>query len=494
MQRSFILGSEQRAKLDALDRSQAVAEFALDGTILAANANFLQTFAYTKDEIVGRKHEMFVDSAYRDSEPYRRFWADLGRGLYQRAEFKRFAKGGREIWIQASYNPILGRNGKPKKIVKFATDITAETMQNIDFAGQIKALHRSQAVTEFALDGTILSANAKFLEALGYSLEEIKGRHHGMFVDPSYRDSEEYRTFWERLGRGEYQAGEFRRLGKGGREVFIQASYNPIVDRDGRPLKIVKFSTDMTPQVTDRLRRGIVQTTVRDDLNDIAQTTSDVARQAAEASQNAAAVLSDVRTAVDGADQMFEAAGAIGRQAALASTILDRAIAEAQTTTNIVADLNKRAARIGEVIALIQGIANQTNLLALNATIEAARAGESGRGFAVVAQEVKALANQTKGATEQIAGQVVAVQNATRQATDAINSIQETIRTLNSASLTIADSIHRQETVMRDMSVGMETASQSATAITGSMSRIARATEVVDKSTQKVRAASRILG
>ena len=489
----LLFKTDDRAKLYALDRSQAVAEFGLDGTILGANENFLRTFGYRLDEVKNRKHAMFVEPAYRDSEAYRSFWADLGAGMFKQAEFKRLGKNGRELWIQATYNPVFGRDGTPYKIVKFATDITAETNRNIDHAGQIEALHRSQAIIEFALDGTILFANSNFLAALGYEMDEIVGRHHGIFVEPAYRESEEYKAFWARLGRGEYQTGEYLRLGKNNRKIYIQASYNPIVDRDGRPVKIVKFATDLTAQIEERLRRGEVQITLGRELNGIAQATSQVAQQAADAASKASDVQSDVRIAVTGANLLFEAAHAIGQQINDTTRILDRAVDEATGTTLIVAGLSEKAVRIGEVVALIEAIASQTNLLALNATIEAARAGDAGRGFAVVAQEVKALATQTHQATEQIGGHIGAVQNATSQAASAIVSIQATIENLNDVSSAISHALRRQESVMTDMSAGMIAATASAESITLSMRHIAEATELVDRSTQKVKVASQHL-
>ena len=482
--------TESKAKLFALDRSQAVAEFAIDGTILAANTNFLKTFGYELHEVRNRKHAMFVDPAHRETEAYRTFWRDLGAGMFKRAEFRRIAKGGREVWIQASYNPIFGFGGKPYKIVKFATDITAETIRNIDHKGQLQALHRSQSIIEFGLDGTILSANQNFLDAMGYGLDEIRGRHHRMFVDPAQRESAEYRDFWTRLGNGEYQTGEYLRLGKNDRKVYIQASYNPIVDHDGRPLKIVKFATDLTPQIEERMRRGAAQVTLGRELGDIARATSDMALQAAGAAANATSVVTDVKKAVTSATLLCESADSIGKQITDAAAISSQAVAQAIDTSEIVSGLSERAARIGEVVALIQAIASQTNLLALNATIEAARAGEAGRGFAVVAHEVKGLATQTRLATEQITAQIRAVQDATRHSVDAIRSIQDTIENLNDVSSTVARALLGQSAVMQDMSKGMEAATCSATSITDNMTLIAQATALVDKSTQRVRIAS----
>jgi methyl-accepting chemotaxis protein len=240
--------AELAATVAAIGKSQAVIEFQMDGTILTANDNFLNAMGYTLDEVKGRHHSMFVDETLRQSGEYREFWARLNRGEYQAAEYKRFGKGGREVWIQASYNPILDLHGKACKVVKYATDVTRQKQVFADYSGQISAISKSQAVIEFQMDGTILAANENFLNTLGYALDEVKGRHHSMFVDETFRQSGEYREFWIRLNRGEYQAAEYKRIGKGGREVWIQASYNPILDLNGKPCKVVKYATDVTPQ------------------------------------------------------------------------------------------------------------------------------------------------------------------------------------------------------------------------------------------------------
>ena len=241
------------AQVAAANRSQAVIEFNMDGTIITANANFLGALGYSLGEIVGKNHSMFVEPSERDSAAYREFWSALNRGEYQAAEYKRIGKGGKEVWIQASYNPIFDEKGKPFKVVKFATDVTAQKLKNADLAGQIEAIGKAQAVIEFNMDGTIVTANANFLGALGYSLAEIKGKHHSMFVDSSERDGVAYREFWAALNRGEYQAAEYKRIGKGGKEVYIQASYNPILDLNGKPFKVVKYATDVTKQVLVRM-------------------------------------------------------------------------------------------------------------------------------------------------------------------------------------------------------------------------------------------------
>jgi methyl-accepting chemotaxis protein len=240
--------ADYAGQVAAIRKSQAVIEFSMEGTILDANDNFLKALGYRLEEIKGQHHSMFVEPGYKQTSEYHEFWAALNRGEYQAAEYKRIGKGGKEVWIQASYNPIMDLNGKPFKVVKYATDTTSQKLQNADYVGQIAAIGKSQAVIEFNMDGTVLTANDNFLKALGYTLDEIKGRHHSMFVDEAFRQSYEYKEFWAALNRGEYQAAEYRRLGKGGKEVWIQASYNPIMDLNGKPFKVVKYATDTTPQ------------------------------------------------------------------------------------------------------------------------------------------------------------------------------------------------------------------------------------------------------
>ncbi|MCJ2121118.1 PAS domain-containing protein [Methylobacterium sp. J-077] len=479
------------AKLDALDRSQAVIEFQPDGTILTANANFLAAMGYTLLELRGQHHAMFVEAAHRDSVEYRAFWDALRRGNFQSAEFKRIAKGGRAVWIQASYNPVLDRAGRVVKVIKFASDVTAHVLRNIDHDGQLEALHRSQAVIEFALDGTVLTANANFLDAMGYQLDEIRGHHHSLFVDAAERTSADYHEFWAKLGRGEFAAGEFRRVAKGGREVWIQATYNPIRDRDGVPVKVVKFAADITAQVRKRQRRTEAQRAIGMDLDAIGTAVEDVTRQTMEAVGTVGQVSNDIQCVASGAEELSASVGEISQQVSYAARMAGEAVEQARHTGAIVAGLSGQAAQIGDVVTMIQGIASQTNLLALNATIEAARAGAAGKGFAVVASEVKALAEQTAKATDQIRGQIAATQAATREAVGAIGSIRGTIGQLDEVSAAIAAAVEEQSAVTREMSGSMHTAAHGVTTIAGSMEAIARASEQVDVATRQVREAAR---
>ncbi len=249
MQAQLAALSAVQAQLDAINRSQAVIEFKPDGTVLNANDNFLKTLGYSLEEIRGKHHSQFVEPSTVQTLEYRQFWDKLGRGEFDAGQYKRIGKDGREVWIEASYNPVYDEQGRTVKVVKLATDITIAKLRNADFEGQLNAVSKSQAVIEFKLDGTILGANENFLHTLGYSLDEIKGRHHSLFAEPGYAQTHEYRQFWDKLGRGEFDAGQYKRIAKGGREVWIQASYNPIFDMNGKPFKVVKYATDVTAEV-----------------------------------------------------------------------------------------------------------------------------------------------------------------------------------------------------------------------------------------------------
>jgi methyl-accepting chemotaxis protein len=252
-----IAAADATGQLAAISKSQAVIEFNLDGTIRIANDNFCNVMGYKLDEIVGKHHSMFADVEYAASQEYKDFWLKLNRGEYSSGEYKRFGKGEREVWIQASYNPIYGPDGKPFKVVKYASDVTAQKIASADATGQLEAISKSQAVIEFNLDGTIRTANDNFCSAMGYTLDEIVGKHHSMFADAEYAASQEYKEFWLKLNRGEFSAGEYKRYGKGQKEIWIQASYNPIYGPDGKPFKVVKYASDVTEQKLAEIRSKI---------------------------------------------------------------------------------------------------------------------------------------------------------------------------------------------------------------------------------------------
>lgn len=443
----------------ALCRSQAVIEFDLSGVILWANDNFLTIMGFALHEIVGRHHRILCDPIHAASEDYRRFWERLGQGQFDTGAYKRCTRDGNEIWLQATYNPILDEGGTPIKIVKFASDITQARLRNAEFEGKINAIDRSQAMIEFTLDGTILTANENFLAIMGFTLDEIAGRHHRIFCDPDYARSDEYRRFWDRLAQGHFDSGAYKRRTHDGSEVWLQATYNPIIDADGAPIKVVKFASDITEtrqrnaelegkiNAIDRSQAviefsldGMILAANGNFLDIFGYAAKDLighhhrmlcddqlvrspeyqalwqrlgrgefdgGRYLRRARDGSAIWIQATYNPVFDADglpwKVVKFASDISRQVALEQELETR-LAESQAfqarLEDRSGDLREMIGKVSQIVASINDIAAQTNLLALNATIEAARAGEAGRGFAVVASEVKKLASDTKQATE----------------------------------------------------------------------------------------------
>jgi methyl-accepting chemotaxis protein len=482
-----------KAVLDAVYASHAVIEFSADGTIRDANPAFLSLMGYSLEEVRGRHHRMFVDPAAANAPAYREFWDELRKGRHQTRAFRRIAKDGREVWIQGSYCPIIGADGQAATVVKIATDITASALLAAEHACQVAGVNRTQAVIAFQLDGTIIEANENFLKATGYEAGEIVGRHHRIFMDPLEAAKPAYGAFWTTLAEGHALAGEFRRLAKGGREIWIGGTYVPILDPDGRPTKVVKYATDITAMVQDRLRRAELSRDVDREITKVADGVAQTSARATEALQGSHRTAADVQAVAAGAEEMAASVAEITRQIVGATRSTAGAKDEAERASGIVTTLVDAAERIGQVVRLISDIASQTNLLALNATIEAARAGDAGKGFAVVASEVKTLASQTGRATEEIAAQVAQVQAAVEGAAGAIESISNAVREIDGVTGAIAAAVEQQSAVTRSMSENMQSAAAAVDSVGRTVEDIVTAANGAEATTQRAAETLRIV-
>ncbi|KRB62651.1 chemotaxis protein [Rhizobium sp. Root708] len=496
------LSSDSKYILNAISKSQAIIEFDLKGNVLRANENFCAAVGYSLSEIVGKHHSIFCDPAHAATHEYREFWARLGRGEYDAGAYKRLAKGGREIWIQASYNPVF-KHGKPYKVVKFAADITDVKMKAVEDAGKLDALSRSQAVIEFNPKGEILTANENFCGALGYSLFEIAGKHHSMFCDPAYTRTEEYANFWRRLTQGEFIANEFVRYGKGGKEIWIQAAYNPITDANGKVYKVIKFATDVTQRMSAisqlggalrALSEGDLTKTVnaafvpsmeqlRHDFNATIARLSETLKTVGENAQAIAAGSREIGAAADSFSKRTEQQAASIEETAAAleeiTTTVNDSSQRADEAGKLVAKTKQGAEQSGQVvrnavsamgqieqssreitniIGVIDDIAFQTNLLALNAGVEAARAGEAGKGFAVVAQEVRELAQRSASAAKEIKALITTSSELVKNGVDlvgqtgrALETIVTQVGEINSNVVAIVEGSKEQATGLKEI-------------------------------------------
>jgi methyl-accepting chemotaxis protein len=382
--------AHQASLLDAIERSMAVIEFDLHGNVLRANDNFLKTMGYRAEQVVGQPHRMFCTPDFARSAEYGQWWSNLRSGQFQSGTFERVAGNGQSVWLEASYNPVRDDAGQVVRVVKYAMDVTPRLQAESEANAKLDAIGRAMAVIEFNLDGTILTANANFLQRMGYSLAQIQGKHHRLFCTPQTAASSQYSDFWRRLNQGEMFSGQFERVDRNGQPVWLEANYNPVYDASGRLCKVVKFASD----VTARVQQHAADAQSAAQAYHLSLHTQDMAEKGAEVIQKTAAGMRDISADIDDSSQL-------------------------------IAKLGERSQQITTIVNTIRGIADQTNLLALNAAIEAARAGEQGRGFAVVADEVRQLAARTSGSTTEISSMIAMIQAETRLAIDSMDATRD---------------------------------------------------------------------
>ena len=563
--------------VSAIGRSQAVIEFNLDGIVLDANENFLKALGYQLLEIKGQHHRNFCDESFTQSPEYNEFWDNLKKGQFQSGEYKRIGKNGKVVWIVASYNPILGEDGKPYKVVKFATDITASKIElqvrtdimnmtsvvseanlrgdilNVNdkfcelsqynreeligkphnttrhpdmpkevfkelwatigrgkiFRGVVKnrkkdgtpyyvdaviapiigengkpkkylgvryditdaeierqnmrgvfrAIDSAFAYIEFDTTGVVQAANKNFQEAMGYTQDELKEKHHRIFCDSATSNSPEYLQFWNELKSGKSQSGIFKRMTKAGKEIWLQAVYSPVTDEVGRVVKVVKIATDVSDQqnmIFSIQETANALSAASQELTATATEMSKTANVTNQQSQTAAAaseeVASGVQTVATNMEEMVASIKEISRSTTESSQMAALTLQKAKESNATVTKLGISSQEIGDVIKVISSIAQQTNLLALNATIEAARAGEAGKGFAVVANEVKELAKQTAKATNDITNKIGSIQSDTKNAVDSIGGISQSVEKLSSIAGVIAAAVEEQSATTNEIS------------------------------------------
>lgn len=383
-----------RDDMSAVLHNTAYISFSPQGVILDANDLFLAVVGYSRNEVIGNHHRVFCKPAISQSREYENFWSDLASGQSFAGTFERLKKSGESVFLSANYFPVKDRNNKVTKIIKIASDVTQSQVALKSNNAVLQALDKSLAVIEFTPDGVVITANENFQKTMGVTLKSIVGQHHKMFCDSDfYRENPD---FWLRLQGGQHFSGKFKRIDSAGKIVWLEATYNPIFDQNGKVYKVIKFASDITERVAMAMK-----------AIDLAAATSE---QTSQITCNAVNVLNDaIDTSHHIADQVKEASE-IGTQ------------------------LSTQSRSINEIVTTIRSIADQTNLLALNAAIEAARAGDSGRGFSVVADEVRKLAADTSRATAEISK---VVQNNTAL----ISQIDTKLNTITGIALHGEDSI-----------------------------------------------------
>lgn len=379
--------AEQKAQITALKTHIACLECTPSGQIIEVNGPMLSLLGYPREKLLNQPHSQLCGQQESAEQPG--FWNSLAQGRACSGTYRRLRSDGQPLWLEATYVPVPDASGVVEKVVMLASDVSAERRARLDQQALMTALDKSLAVIEFSPQGDIITANSNFLAAVGYSLQQIKGKHHRMFCTDSF--SQQHPNFWAELGRGEFKSGQFDRLNSHGQTIWLEATYNPIFDEQGKVIKVVKFASD----ITARIEQGQAVRQAAEVASSTSEETAAIAEQG----------MASLQTAVD-------------TSARIAAQVAD--------ATALIAQLNAQSKNIEEIVATISAIADQTNLLALNAAIEAARAGDQGRGFAVVADEVRQLAARTSKSTSEIADVVQRNRDLTRKVTDTIDSVSVT--------------------------------------------------------------------
>lgn len=494
---------DNNGKINAIYSNRAIIEFENDGTILNANKNFLNVVKYPLEDIKGKHHKIFCDENYTNTEEYAKFWQDLSRGIPKNGEFKRFNSEGDEFWIHANYTPILDESGNVLKVVKFASDITEEKKNSYEIDAKLEGINRNQAVIEFDMEGKVITANKNFELAFGYSLEEIRGRHHRTFCDPEYVKTSEYYQFWERLFAGEFDNGVYQRFGKNRKAVWIKASYNPILDFNGKVVKVVKFAQDITEDIaareslsmlTDETAKKIKKSMgkisetinkVTENSNGVVQASENISESILELNHTTASIITNTQKANELAKETDSAC--------------EEGIALINQSVESMDLISESTGKVQSITDLISEIASQTNLLAFNAAVEAVRAGEHGQGFTIVADEVRKLAEKSSSAAADIA-KILAESNANtakgtevlKQTGTVFNQINKGVTKTAEAMESIITFTQEQEKVskvvssnVRDLRTKAQLTTESSRNISLSIDKLEDATEELVKHLNK---------
>ena len=461
-------------QIAAIHRAQIVIHFDMDGTIIWANDAFSTSFGYFENEVHGQNHRILTNPSYRDSNDYELFWHELRNGNFTNDVYQRIGKDGREVWIDASYDPIFDRTGKPIRIVLFALDVTERQLKNLEIKGLMDAVNRSRSSVTFTLDGTIIDANANFLSLVNYTIEEIRGRHHRMFVDETYANSNEYRDLWETVRSGRYYSSIFRYRGKAGKEIWISATFNPILGADGKPFKIVKFARNITQIVEQRhASEKLIDLT----LDRIVGAIASVNDRSSIAVTSSSVTSDTVQTVAAAAEELNASILEITQSMSSSRAAVETVIREAKAADDSTQRLTAQAGIMTNVVELIEEIAKRINLLSLNAAIESARAGEAGRGFAVVANQVKSLAQQVSTATGKISQEILDMQRVVREVVEGLTSIRRSVISVEGAVINTASAVEEQSAVTKDISANMQYAATSVGSVNSSLVEILHAVE-----------------